>query len=231
MLGLVTIGQSPRDDVVASMLGRPEPGTFVESGALDLLDRDEIAALAPIDREQPLVTRLRDGSEVVIGKQRLMPHLQRAVARLEDDGCSALCVLCTGEFPPLSRSALVVYPDRIVFHLVEALLPEGTLGVLMPHPGQQSSMESKWMTDSRAIVTAVASPYSAADQIMNEIRRLEDAGARAIVLDCMGYDRRMLAEARFATSMPVVLANGVVGSVLREVVGVSTNVLDHAQRA
>lgn len=230
MLGLLTIGQSPREDVIASMLASMAPGSIVEAGALDLLDRDEIATLAPAEHEQPLVTRLRDGSEVVIAKQRLMPHVEEAVARLEAAGCGTICVLCTGEFPRLSRSSLVIYPDRLVRHLVEALLPEGVLGVLVPHPGQTAGALPKWTTSTRSTVTAVASPYSASDQIAGEVRKLVDAGAQAIVLDCMGFDRRMQADARSATNRPVILANGVVGSVLKEVVGISDGFLDYAQR-
>ena len=231
MLGLVTIGQSPRDDVVTSMLGRLEPGSMREAGALDLLDRREIDALAPSSGEQPLVTRLRDGSEVVIGKVAVLPHLREAVARLEDAGCGTICVLCTGEFPPLSRDALVIYPDRLMLHVMEALLPAGTIGVLMPHAGQHEGMVAKWTTATRSTATAVASPYTARDQIGTEVRRLVEAGAEAIVLDCMGFDRRMLADARAATSRPVILANGLVGAILREVVGVSVGLVDQVQRA
>lgn len=230
MLGLVTIGQSPRDDVVESMLGRLEPGAVQEAGALDLLDLPEIDALAPSSGEQPLVTRLRDGSEVVIGKVAMLPHLRDAVSRLEATGCGTICVLCTGEFPSLGRHALVIYPDRIMSHLVEAVLPEGTLGVLMPHAGQHESMVGKWTTATRSTVTAVASPYTAGDQIGTEVRRLVECGAQAIVLDCMGFDRRMLHDARAATSKPIILANGLVGAVLREVVGVSVGLLDQVER-
>jgi protein AroM len=82
-------------------------------------------------------------------------------------------------------------------------------------------MLAKWTTPSRATVVAVASPYSAAGQIADAVAGLADAGAQAIVLDCMGYDRRMLADARAAASVPVLLSNGVVGSVLRELVELS----------
>jgi protein AroM len=221
MLGLVTIGQSPREDVVASMFGPGDHVSAVECGALDPLDREEIAALYPAPSEHPLVTRLRDGSEVVVAKERLMPHLIDAVERIEQAGCDTICMLCTGEFPPLGRQALVIYPDRLVQHVIEALLPSGTVGVLMPHAGQRDGMLAKWSTPSRSTVVAVASPYSAADQVSSAVAALSDAGAQAIVLDCMGYDRRMLAEARSATSVPVLLSNGVVGSILREVVDVS----------
>ena len=231
MLGLVTIGQSPRDDVVTSMLGQLEPGTVREAGALDCLTPLEIDALAPSAGEHPLVTRLRDGREVVIAKQRILQLLQHTVLRLEADGCGTICVLCTGEFPRLGQDSLVIYPDRLLVHLVEALLPQGTLGVLMPHEGQRVSMQAKWTTSTRSTVTAVASPYSGASEITSQIRALVEADARVIVLDCMGYDRNMLADARTATSRPVILANGVVGSVLREVVGWSASIVNQLQPA
>jgi protein AroM len=156
-----------------------------------------------------------------VAKERLMPYLIDAVERVEQAGCDTICMLCTGEFPRLGDRALVIYPDRLVQHVVEALLPSGTLGVLMPHEGQRQGMLAKWTTPSRATVVAVASPYSAAGQIADAVAGLADAGAQAIVLDCMGYDRRMLADARAAASVPVLLSNGVVGSVLRELVELS----------
>ncbi len=68
MISLVTIGQSPREDVVVSMFGDSVPASVIEAGALDELDFSEIAELYPEPGDQPLVTRRRDGSEVVIGK-------------------------------------------------------------------------------------------------------------------------------------------------------------------
>lgn len=194
-----------------------------------MLDPDEIRSLAPVRDEHPLVTRLRDGAEVVVAKPRLMPHVSRAVERLEAQGCAMICVLCTGEFPRLGRDALLVYPDRLLASLIDALLPEGTLGVLMPHAGQRGSMAAKWTTATRATVTGVASPYSAADRIAAEVRRLDLAGAQAVVLDCMGFDRQMLADARTATTRPVLLANGVVGSLLVELTGISVRFLDQVK--
>jgi protein AroM len=80
-------------------------------------------------------------------------------------------------------------------------------------------------------VTAVASPYSSADLIADEVSRLVGDGALMVVLDCMGYDRQMLANARTATDRPVILSNAIVGSVLREVVGISAGFLDEIERA
>ena len=229
MLGLVTIGQAPRDDVVASMFGGADVGGIIQEGALDLLEPDQIDLLAPGLGELPLVTRLRDGEEVIVAKSRLLPHLAQAVERLEAQGCGTICVLCTGDFPRLGRDALLVFPDRLLAGMIDALLPDGTLGILMPHAGQRESMIAKWTTATRATVTGVASPYSTAGQVSAEIRELDRAGALMVVLDCMGYDRQMLADARAATTRPVILANGVVGGVLGELTGVSVRLFDHVK--
>ena len=62
IIGMATIGQTPRIDVVPAMeriLG-PEVKT-IQAGALDGLTSHEISALAPAPGEQPIITRLRDG--------------------------------------------------------------------------------------------------------------------------------------------------------------------------
>ncbi len=158
----------------------------------------------------------------------MLPHLRRAISGLEDAGCSMICVLSTGEFPELGETGMIVYPDRVNVHLIEALLPAGTLGVLMPHQGQQAGMVQKWSTDERNAVTADASPCTASESVAQEVRRLVETGADAVVLDCMGFSRQMLLDARSATNKPVMLANGIVGSVLTELVGTSVGLFDHA---
>ena len=68
----LTIGQSPRPDVVPEILGMLGDAAAdieaVEAGALDGLSRDEVRAGAPRDGEMPLVSRLRSGEEVIIGE-------------------------------------------------------------------------------------------------------------------------------------------------------------------
>lgn len=217
-LALITIGQAPRADVVASMFGVAQVA-FAEYGALDLLQPDEIATLAPSDTDAPLVTRLRTGDEVVVGKRALMPHVQAAVDRAIADGATSVAMLCTGAFPTLQSAVPCVYPDAVVSGLVGALLPSGTLGVVIPHAGQQEGMREKWGVEGRRVRLAVASPYTAADAMPMAVRSLGDCDM--IVLDCMGYDRQMLAAARAATGVPVLLSNGVVGAMLRELVGMA----------
>src|SRR6185437_12553493 len=84
-VGLITIGQSPREDIVASMFDRSASFACIEHGALDDLNQAQIEQLAPQDDELPLVSRLRDGTEVLIAKERIIPLLQRAVERAAQD--------------------------------------------------------------------------------------------------------------------------------------------------
>ena len=214
-LALITIGQAPREDVVASMFATVHT-PFAEYGALDLLDEDDIATLAPASTDMPLVTRLRTGHEVVVGKHALMPHVQAALDRAVADGATTLAILCTGAFPALQSPVPCVYPDKVVSAIVGALLPAGTLGVVLPHVGQQQGMREKWSTDARGVKLAVASPYTAAESMPTAVRSLGPCDL--IVLDCMGYDRQMLAMARSASTVPVLLSNGVMGAILGELV-------------
>mgnify|MGYP002075945622 CR=1 FL=1 len=217
VLGLVTIGQAPHEDVTRSMFGNPP--AFIEAGALDDLENNAIESLAPAGDDHVLVTRLADGREVVVGKERLLPFVQAAVDRVVERGASVVCILCTGAFPELRSDALLIFPDRLLTGALDAVLPAGTIGVLMPHPGQHDSMVEKWTNARRTAVTASVSPYGGADGIGEAMRSLVAGGVDMVVMDCMGFDRKMLADARASAPVPVVLANGLVGAVLQELVG------------
>lgn len=218
MLGLATIGQAPREDIVGSMLGCPDSGTVIQAGALDHLERSAIEGLAPRRDEHPLVTRLTDGKEVVISKERVTPLLNDAVRRLEGAGAALICVLCTGQFQGLVSTQLIVYPDAVLAGVVDAVLPKGALGVVIPHAGQWETMIGKWKRGNRTVDLQVVSPYDGSRSFDEAGERLVSAGADLIVMDCMGYTNEMQSKVRSAVDVPVLLANGVVGGVLASMI-------------
>ena len=72
VVGLVTIGQSPRPDIVPDMAAIIGPGVDIrEAGALDGLSRADVEALKPTGDDEILVTRLLDGTGVFVGKQKI----------------------------------------------------------------------------------------------------------------------------------------------------------------
>jgi len=216
-IGLVTIGQAPREDIEAAMFPGGPPVPCHHAGALDGLDEDAIATLAPRDGEVPLVTRLRDGQEVVVAKESVLPLLARAVERVVATGARVVVVLCTGEFPGLTAPVPLVFPDRVLRATVDALLPDGVLGVLMPHPGQGPMMKRKWAAPGRSLRCAAASPYTGAAELRACAEELHAAGAQLIVMDCMGYTAAMK-QAVTAAGVPTILANRLVGRVVEEIV-------------
>ncbi|NIN92809.1 hypothetical protein GTO36_07485, partial [bacterium] len=69
-VGLLTIGQSPREDVVPEMNPFFLPQIkILEKGLLDDLSPEEIRRLKPKKGETPLITRLRKGGSVQLSQK------------------------------------------------------------------------------------------------------------------------------------------------------------------
>src|SRR6266850_1058445 len=95
-VGMVTVGQAPRGDVVPDMAALLPGVEILEAGALDGLDGAAIARLAPTGDDEILVTRLADASSVFVGKSHVLPraerHVPQTTARWRADGFDAAVV-------------------------------------------------------------------------------------------------------------------------------------------
>lgn len=216
LLGLVTIGQSPRPDIRATyeaVLG--DAARILEAGALDGLTLDDVAMLAPRDTDIPLVT-LAHGDEVRIGKQAITPLLQRAIDAVVADGATVVAVLCTGHFDGLSAPVPLIEPDRVLRVFMRAIQPVGRLGVIMPDEGQAEMMRRKW--HGYDLTLATASPYQPPtvwDAIVADFRR---AHVEGIVLDCMGFGPHERARFAAAAGVPVLCAQSATARLIRELI-------------
>ena len=73
-IGCVTIGQSPRDDILAVMRKYIKADVeIIERGALDGLDQDSVLHLRPDPGQPTLVSRMRDGTEVTLTHEKILP--------------------------------------------------------------------------------------------------------------------------------------------------------------
>ena len=121
-IGMLTIGQSPREDILEGM--RPyltHAVEIVQRGALDDLDDATLAALRPEPGGSVLVTRLRDGTEVQVSHEKLVPLLREGVNHLQECGVAFIVALCTGELTDLQSDVLIVYPSRLLQGVVTGL--------------------------------------------------------------------------------------------------------------
>jgi protein AroM len=220
VVGLVTIGQSPRPDVVPDMAAVIGPGVDVrEAGALDGLTRADIDALAPRGDDEILVTRLRDGAPVFLGRQRIERLLEARIATLEREGATLTALLCTGDFPKLSATRPIIQPQPVLVGTLRGMSWPGRLGVVVPSVPHVPQAEARWRGEGFDPVVAALSPYDEEDPAA--LRRAAEAvrGSGLVVMDCMGFRRKTRDEMAGLAGAPVLLANLLVARVLAELCG------------
>ena len=135
-VGAITIGQSPRTDVVQELFPlMGEQVELIQAGALDGLTREDIQAFAPGPEDYTLISRLRDGSSVMIAERHILPQLQQCIERLEEQGVNLILFLCTGDFPAVFHSKVpLIFPCKVLNGLVPALSNRGKIAVVVPTP-------------------------------------------------------------------------------------------------
>jgi protein AroM len=222
VVGFVTIGQSPRSDVVPDMAELIGPGVELrEAGALDGLQRSEMEALAPSGDDEILVTRLRDGAAVFLGKPKIVGLVEERIAELERGGATLTALLCTGAFPRLQATRPLIQPHPVLLGTLRGFSWLGRLGVLTPSVPHVPQTEARWRRDGFDPVVAPFSPYEEDDPAA--LRRAADAmragGAGLVVMDCMGFRRKTRDELRGLTGVPVLLANLLVARIIAETCG------------
>jgi protein AroM len=213
-VAFVTIGQSPRDDLVPEMLERIGPGIEpVEVGALDNLGPGAIARLTPRDGDPTLVSRLRDGTEVVISKTWTQRRLAEIMHDLDGRGFDLIVLLCTGHFQGLRSRTLMVEAQRVVDHTVDAVSEDGrTVGVMVPLATQMDEFHAR-SHGQTSVVMAHASPYS--DGRFEDAAR-ELAKTDLIVMHCIGYSEAMRRRVAAVSGKPVLLARRLVANAVAE---------------
>lgn len=217
-LGLITIGQSPREDMVPEMASWLGPVQTLERGALDGMREEEILALQPEPDDYALVTRLRDGSSTTIAKRHILPRIQDDIADLEKEGTDAVLLLCTGEFPSFKHERPLLTADRLLVNGVRAIAQETRIGILCPLPEQEQLTHEKWSIVSEDLHTASGSPYSGdlAD-LAPGARQMRTAEVEYVILDCMGYTQEMKDFVKRESGAPTLLARSVVARLTSEV--------------
>ena len=216
-LGIITIGQAPRDDIASLFAMYAPTGTkVVLRGALDGLSDAEVDTLKPESGADTLYTRLRGGRDVKISKKAVIARSPAAFARLRDDGCDVLVYACTGEFPPMPGDENVLFPSRVLSGLATGLLPHGRLGLLIPLAEQGEKLVSKWARPGLEVVAEALAPSAGAAESAAAARRLAAHKPDLVAMDCMSYTPVTKEWVKPALGVPALLAITATGRVLRE---------------
>ena len=221
-IGLITVGQAPRSDVVpdmAAILGADID--IVEGGALDGLSREQIARLAPEGDDEIIVTRMADASSVFVGKSKMIPLVEARIAALEAQGVTLNVLLCTGEFPKLAAKRPLLEPQQLLLGLLRAMTFPGRLGVLTPSERHVPQTAERWRRSGFDAVVAPLSPYEEDDAaaVQRASATLRAGGAGLVVMDCIGFRRKTRDEVAHLVGAPALVANLLVARVAAELLG------------
>ena len=216
-LGIITIGQAPRDDIATLFAQHAPAGTkVILRGALDGLSEAEIERVKPESGGDTLYTRLRGGRDVKISKKAVILRSPEAIARLRADGCDAIVYACTGDFPPMPGDEGVIFPSRILNGLATGLLPRGRLGLLIPLAEQAEKLGAKWARAGLEVFAEALAPSADAREADAAARRLAARKPDLVAMDCMSYTPATKEQVKPGLGVPALLAITATGRVLRE---------------
>jgi len=183
-LALLTIGQSPRSDILEDVKYLLKGINYVEKGLLDELSPEEIEEhYGPEPGEEVYVSRLRSGEEVKLSKKRVVEGMKRLVKDVEDEA-DVILVMCTGDFEVESRK-LVILPSRLLIGIVASVHIK-SLGVLVPAEEQVDMARRRWGRLAEDLVVEHWSPYSGDPEELR-LRARSFLNTDLIVMDCFGY--------------------------------------------
>ncbi len=216
-IGFVTIGQSPRDDIVPEIARILGPDMrILERGALDGCLKQEIERLQPERGDFPLVTRLRDGSAAVVGKKKITPLLEKKIKELADLDVRFIALLCTDDFSRLKLHCNLLQPSKLLFHSVVSFLEKGTLGVFVPLEEQIQETQRKWKRTRLRVVVEALNPYLESPEQDQAIERMRNKKVDLVVLDCIGYSRKIKKRIRHLLGKPVLWPRSVLARAIQE---------------
>lgn len=219
-IGMLTIGQSPRDDIIPEI--REVLGSevdIVEKGVLDGLRLKEIDDFYSRKSDPILITRMNDGTEVKITKNHVIARIKDCILELEAKGVEISILLCTEDFSEIKSKKILLQPGRLLKSMVKAILNKGKLGVIIPSFDQIQDIKKKWRSTDFAVVAGAVSPYTGTEKEIIEIAtRFRNLKVDMVILDCIGFNKMTKAVFREITQKPVLLPRTIIGRIAREII-------------
>ena len=222
-IGAITIGQAPRVDVTADILDIfADQIELFQRGGLDGLSREEIEIFVPQEGDYVLVSRLTDGSSVTFAERYILGNLQSGIDALEAEGVCLIMVFCTGEFPKsLTSHVPMVFPNDLLHKIVPMLTKTGHIIAVTPSPLQVEQNNAKWEGYVEKCTSIAASPYGDWEALEEAAEAVRSMDGDVVVLDCIGFTRKMKAMFARKTGKIVVLPRTLLARVVSEVTDLS----------
>ncbi|KMY50423.1 AroM family protein [Peribacillus loiseleuriae] len=188
MITLITIGQTPREDLLkAFKIGGVSDFQLV--GALDDVSQNEIDMLKKQPGEEKLFVVLNNGMANII-HEIIEQKVENVIKEYEN--CSdAIAVLCMSEFTCTSNRTKIIYPIREIKRKVGKIKSCDTTIIFVPIKEQVGSAKIKWASveGNKHIVPVHPKSETVLDEI---IREIDLHHPNHVILDCYGYDYELV---------------------------------------
>ena len=220
-IGFITIGQSPRTDVIKDIRGiLGGEIEIVECGVLDDVTSDEIKKMGE-EGDNIYVTRLRDGTPVKISVEMALVGVYECVKKLDEE-CHIIVILCTGDFPNINSRRIIIESSKLLKNMVYSIVTKGKIGVVIPSEKQVDMAIEKWRRSGIEPLIEVVSPYEEIDEnkILEISKRFREAHVNLIILDCIGYSYSLKRKISSVTNLPVLLPRTIIARTLKELLDI-----------
>lgn len=213
-LAIVTIGQTPRDDVIPEllMLLEAEPGRLQvqEFGVLDGLAEAEIRTQVPGPREARLHTRLADGTSVVLGSGFILRRLELLLEELDGRGYDLVVLASTSIFRPFRMRTPFVHAQNAVDAWIATLvMGDCELGLIHSLADQHRGLaHGTLVQNARAVVGGGESA-----ELTEAAERL--GSADLILMHSVSYSEPDARHLAALTRKPVVTARRILAGAMR----------------
>lgn len=223
-IGMATIGQSPRDDLVPYMQEVfTKPVEILQKGCLDNLTREEIASLGPEAGEVGIVARLLDGSSTLISHVKILPRMQTVVDQLLGQGCEFVVILCGADWSAINSPRLIVNPGKLFPAIVSSLAMGRRLGIIKPSAGQVEKERERYAQMGIEAVVTSANPYGGParlEAVREAANYLKSRDVDLVWMTCVGMDAPMRAVVQEVVGKPVIFARTILSRVIDELIPV-----------
>ncbi len=211
-VAFITIGQSPRSDMVPEILSHLDAEIEpLEYGVLDGLPIETLRAHAPRPGEQSLITRLYDGNDVVLSKTWVQRRLREMCQEILDDRIDIIVLLSTGLFTQFRPLCTTINSQRVIDRTIETLAAAGlTIGLIVPLAEQIEDIVKHGAASGQTLGAAALPGDEAA--LANAVHSL--GGCDIVILHSVSYGEADRAVATDASGKPVVLARRAVAGSL-----------------
>lgn len=217
-IACITIGQSPRDDILfenGSLFGNEI--NIIQFGALDNYDEGFIKKnFKPIGDEYRLVSKLKDGGQIEIGKSHIVELMQFKINEAQKVA-DLILILCTGIFLEEFISKIpIIFPYEIIYSIVPTVVKDRKTLVIVPDKAQLEESNHNWGKILKSSAVVNLSPYSKNLEINRVTNIINNSSPEFVLLDCMGYTKMIKDEIATKTKAKVILSKSLVASVVKQ---------------